>query len=64
MSWQAETGRLACRWLEEGVSLRYSPRWLQDASENLNMKDISASVPKFTTRSPFGGNWFAPVRPR
>ena len=55
MSWRTETGRLVCRWSKVGQRVRYNPRWIQDASRNVQMKSVSPLVPVFTRFSSFGG---------
>ncbi len=59
MSWQTEADRLACRWSELEERIQYKPRWIQDASNDVQ-QNISLSVTDFTRLSPFGGkDWYA-----
>ncbi len=57
LSWQTETGDLACRWSEVGQRTQYEPAWMLDTS------DIQCGylepIPDFPSHSPFGGpSWF------
>jgi hypothetical protein len=59
MSWQTETGQLACRWSEALERVQYNPHWMQDASA------IFPGAPPafldFQRHSPFAGaKWYAP----
>jgi hypothetical protein len=65
MSWQTETDRILCRWSEVGERVQYNPRWVQDASRDVDMKNVPTSIPDFTRLSPFGGReWYTPDRER
>ncbi len=58
--WQSDKGRLVCRWSEVGKHVQYSPRWIQDASQNVDQENVSLSDMDFTRLSPFGGSeWYA-----
>jgi hypothetical protein len=56
-SWQTETGHLACRWSEVGQRVRYTPRWIEEASDI--QSGYLPPIPDFASHSPFGGaSWF------
>jgi hypothetical protein len=53
-----------CRWFEACERGQYNPRWMWEASKNINTENTSPSVPDFALLSPFGGKWYVPVRDR
>ncbi len=57
LSWQTETGHLACRWSDVGRRVQYNPPWMREPSES----GYVPPVPDFASHSPFGGaDWFQP----
>jgi len=65
MSWQTQTDYVVCRWSEVVERIQYNPRWVQDASRDIDRKSVSTPVLDFTRLSPFGGReWYGPDRLR
>ena len=59
LSWQTETGNLACCWSEVGQRVQYNPDWMQETSEV--QVGYLPPLPDFASHSPFGGaSWFEP----
>lgn len=62
--WEAEPGRILCRWSEVGERTEYSPAWMQEASKSIEYH-APAAVPNFSMHSALGsGEWFVPWRLR
>ena len=59
LSWQTETGHVACRWSEIGQRNRKNPDWMQEHSGIQGA--YIPPIPDFASHSPFGGpSWFQP----
>jgi hypothetical protein len=59
-AWQAQSGRLACRWSGLFEHAQYNPSWLQ-APESRVHDNAVVPVPDFAAHSPLGsGEWFVP----
>ena len=59
VSWQTETGHLACSWSEVGQRVQYDLRWMQGTPEI--QSGYLPPLPDFASHSPFGGaSWFQP----
>jgi hypothetical protein len=59
-TWNAESGRLACRWSGALDRNRYNATWLQEPSKGSGDNAV-VPVPNFAAHSPLGsGEWFVP----
>ena len=58
-TWQRESGQLVCRWFEPEQRVKYSARWIEEASDI--QSGYIPPLPDFPSHSPFGGaDWFLP----